>query len=82
MYFFQNKHGNVEVLSSKSVQLPAGTVLLPLPLSEVAPIAQKLGVDFAPAVIGFERKKDKRTVPRFGGIVVCEEFADVITEVG
>ena len=58
--------------------LPSGTVHLRLP--RLPPLVQKLGFDFAPAMTGFD-VKGGRAVPRFEGLVVCREHADVIMDV-
>ena len=58
--------------------LPPGTVHLRVP--RVVPIAKKLEIDFAPAMVGFEFRNG-RSIPVFDGIVVCAEFKDTILEV-
>lgn len=73
---FQNERGQVDVWSEKC--LPPGTVHLRVP--RVAPIAKKLEIDFAPAMVGFEFRNG-RCIPIFDGIVVCAEFKDAILEV-
>lgn len=72
----QNERGQVDVWSEKC--LPPGTVHLRLP--RVYLVAKKLGIDYAPAMIGFEFRKGGST-PVFEGIVVCTEFKDLILEV-
>ena len=72
----QNARGQIDVWSDKC--LPAGTVHLRLP--RLPPLVQKLGFDFAPAMVGFD-VKGGRAVPRFEGLVVCREHADVIMDV-
>lgn len=69
----RNERGNVDLWTEK--HLPGGTVHLDLP--RVSGIARKLGVDFAPAMVGFELKKG-RWIPIIKGIVVCEEFSESI----
>ncbi|XP_073293552.1 DNA repair protein RAD4 isoform X1 [Primulina huaijiensis] len=71
----KNERGQVEVWSEKC--LPPGTVHLPFP--RIQPVAKRLGIDFAPAMVGFEYRND-RSFPIFEGIVVCEEFNDSILE--
>lgn len=73
---FQNERGQVDVWSEKC--LPPGTVHLRLP--RVVPIAKRLEIDFAPAMVGFEFRNG-RSFPVFEGIVVCAEFKDAILEV-
>ncbi|TGZ82600.1 Rad4-domain-containing protein [Ascodesmis nigricans] len=57
--------------------IPQGAVHIRLP--RLAPLARKLGIDYADAVIGFEFKQ-QRAVPCIDGIVVAEEFEDVLRE--
>ncbi|XP_078444262.1 DNA repair protein Rad4 family isoform X2 [Wolffia australiana] len=71
----KNERGQVEVWSEKC--LPPGTVHLRLP--RLAAVARRLGVDFAPAMIGFEFRNG-RSYPVFEGIVICSEFKDAIME--
>lgn len=71
----RNERGQVDVWSEKCI--PPGTVHLRFP--GLVPVAQKLGIDFAPAMVGFEVRKG-RTFPVYDGIVVCEEFKDVIMD--
>eukprot|EP00897_Mesotaenium_endlicherianum_P006441 jgi/Mesen1/5825/ME000297S05027 len=70
-----NERGQVDVWSPKC--LPAGTVHLRLP--RLVPIANFFGIDFAPAMVGFE-VRGGRSVPRYEGIVVCREFKGVIRD--
>ncbi|XP_042474512.1 DNA repair protein RAD4-like isoform X1 [Zingiber officinale] len=71
----KNERGQVEVWSEKC--LPPGTVHLRLPRS--APVAKRLEIDFAPAMVGFDFRNG-RCVPMFDGIVVCSEFKNGILE--
>ncbi|KAF5960405.1 hypothetical protein HYC85_001614 [Camellia sinensis] len=71
----KNERGQVDVWSEKC--LPPGTVHLRLP--RVAPVAKRLDIDFAPAMVGFEFRNG-RSLPVFEGIVVCAEFKDAILE--
>jgi xeroderma pigmentosum group C-complementing protein len=70
----KNDRGNVEAPPLAKV-LPRGTVHLLLP--GLGPICKKLGVDFAPALTGFDRHGG-RMVPRIEGVVVCEEHEDAV----
>ena len=45
----------------------------------MAQAARQLGLDCAPAMVGFEIK-DGRPVPKFDGVVVCSEHAEILTE--
>lgn len=68
-------HGNVDLWTPE--HLPKGTVHIDLPYAKVA--ARKLGVDFAPAMTGFELRKG-RSVPKIEGVVVAAENADMIRD--
>ena len=65
--------GNVDARTP--ALLPEGTVHIPS--SAAAAAAKFLQVDFAHAFVGFERAKG-RPIPKLQGIVVCEEFADMV----
>ncbi|GAB4831576.1 hypothetical protein Ancab_005588 [Ancistrocladus abbreviatus] len=71
----KNERGQVDVWSEKC--LPLGTVHLKLP--RLVPVAKRLGIDFAPAMVGFEFRNG-RSMPVYEGIVVCAEFKDAILE--
>ncbi|KAF9592429.1 hypothetical protein IFM89_014919 [Coptis chinensis] len=71
----KNERGQVDVWSEKC--LPLGTVHLRLP--RVVPVAKRLEIDFAPAMVGFEFRNG-RSVPVYEGIVVCSEFNDAIIQ--
>ncbi|PHT30976.1 hypothetical protein CQW23_27313 [Capsicum baccatum] len=71
----KNERGQVDVWSEKC--LPPGTVHLRLP--RLVPVAQRLKIDFAPAMVGFEFRNG-RSLPVYEGIVVCTEFKDAILE--
>lgn len=43
-------------------------------------MAKRLGIDYAPAMVGFEFRSGRAT-PCYDGIVVCTEFRDIIVEV-
>lgn len=64
----KNSRGNVEV-PPLAQALPAGTVHLQLP--GVGGVCRRLGVDYAPALSGFE-VQGGRSVPKIDGVVVCE----------
>jgi xeroderma pigmentosum group C-complementing protein len=64
----KNDRGNVEVPPLVKA-LPGGTVHLALPL--VWQSCKKLGVDYAPALVGFE-VQGGRMVPKIEGVVICE----------
>ncbi|PSC69590.1 DNA repair complementing XP-C cells-like protein [Micractinium conductrix] len=72
----RNAHGNVEVPPFSAV-MPAGTVHLNHPY--LATVCKKLGVDYAPALTGFEPRSG-RSVPRIQGVVVCAEHAEAVME--
>ena len=58
--------------------LPSGTVHINLP--RIVPLAKKLEIDFAPAMVGYEIR-NRKTVPVFEGIVVCKEYESLLLEV-
>lgn len=71
----KNERGQVDVWSEKC--LPPGTVHLRLP--RLVQVARRLGIDFAPAMVGFDYRSG-RCLPVFEGIVVCAEFKNTILE--
>ncbi|GMH05162.1 hypothetical protein Nepgr_007002 [Nepenthes gracilis] len=71
----KNERGQVDVWSEKC--LPPGTVHLKLP--RLVPVAKRLDIDFAPAMVGFDFQNG-RSIPVYEGIVVCSEFKDAILE--
>ncbi|KAG6544886.1 hypothetical protein Mapa_013576 [Marchantia paleacea] len=71
----KNERGQVDCWSEYCI--PPGTVHLRFP--RLVPIVKALGIDFAPAMVGFEIRK-RRSVPMYEGVVVCEEFKDVIMD--
>lgn len=70
----KNDRGNVEI-PPFAFQMPHGTVHVDLP--NAAKVCKKLQIDFAPALTGFDIRGG-RSVPRIEGIVVCEEYQDVV----
>lgn len=68
-------HGNVDLWTPE--HLPKGTVHVNLPYARIA--ARRLGVDFAPAMTGFEPRRG-RPVPKIEGVVVAEENAELIRD--
>ncbi|KAL6862447.1 hypothetical protein ACP4OV_016788 [Aristida adscensionis] len=71
----KNERGQVDVWSEKC--LPPGTVHLRLP--RLFRVAKRLGIDYAPAMVGFDYRSG-RCLPVFDGIVVCTEFKSTILE--
>jgi xeroderma pigmentosum group C-complementing protein len=69
----RNEFGNVELFQPS--MLPIGCIHLRLPA--LARVANKLGIDCVPAVIGFDNAK-AGVVPVMDGYVVCEEFKEVL----
>ncbi|KAG6615628.1 DNA repair protein [Phytophthora cinnamomi] len=63
----KNQYGNIEIWSPAHV--PRGAVHLRLP--RIDAIAEALGIDFAPAVVGFE-VCNGRTMPKVAGIMVAQ----------
>eukprot|EP00644_Phytophthora_capsici_P001900 jgi/Phyca11/533537/estExt2_fgenesh1_pg.C_PHYCAscaffold_140132 len=62
----KNQYGNIEIWSP--AHIPKDAVHLRLP--RIDTIAESLGIDFAPAVVGFETRNG-RTMPKVSGIVVA-----------
>ncbi|GBG69118.1 hypothetical protein CBR_g3816 [Chara braunii] len=71
----KNERGQVDVWSEKCI--PPGTVHIRLP--RVHQVAIRLGIDFAPAMVGFEIKGG-RSVPVYDGAIICKEFEEVVLE--
>ncbi|KAF0899284.1 hypothetical protein E2562_015933 [Oryza meyeriana var. granulata] len=71
----KNERGQVDVWSEKC--LPPGTIHLRLP--RIFQVAKRLGIDFAPAMVGFDYRSG-RCLPVYDGIVVCSEFKNTILE--
>lgn len=71
----RNEYGNIEVYTPS--MLPAGTVHLQVP--GLLKLARKLDIDCAPAVIGWEHHSG-RSHPVIEGIVVCQQFQDVLMD--
>lgn len=71
----KNEYGNVELF--KPWMLPLGTVQLKV--NGLQRIARKLGIDVAPAMVGWDHHSG-RSHPMFDGVIVCEEFADTLME--
>ena len=71
----KNDRGNVEV-PPFATELPKGTVHIQFP--QIAKVCKRLEIDFAPALAGFDIRGG-RSVPRIDGVVVCEEFKDLVT---
>ena len=67
--------GHVELWTA--AHLPRGCVLLKSP--HVAAVARRLALDFAPAMVGFDYREG-RSVPKFDGVVVCAEHAELLSE--
>ncbi|GFR77071.1 DNA repair protein complementing XP-C cells-like protein [Elysia marginata] len=69
----KNEYGNVELF--KSWMLPLGTVQLKV--NGLQRIARKLGIDVAPAMVGWDHHSG-HSHPLFDGVIVCEEYADAL----
>ncbi|GAX72825.1 hypothetical protein CEUSTIGMA_g280.t1 [Chlamydomonas eustigma] len=67
----KNERGNVECPPLLPA-LPHGTVHLSQ-YPGIGGVCRSLGIDFAPALVGFEVQAG-RMLPKIDGIVVCEEF--------
>lgn len=71
----KNQYGNIELWSQ--AHIPRGGVHLQLP--RIDTLARDLGVDFAPAVVGFEVKNGK-TYPKMDGIVVAASAQELLLD--
>lgn len=72
----KNAYGNIDIFVPSMV--PEGAVWIKTPYAEDA--AKLLEIDYAPAVVGFKFDRRQAT-PRIEGIVVGEDFKDVIPQV-
>ncbi|WIA31781.1 hypothetical protein OEZ86_002653 [Tetradesmus obliquus] len=72
----RNEHGNVEV-PPFALQLPKGTRHIALPGAAAA--CRSLGIDYAPALVGFD-VQGGRNLPKIVGVVVCEEFEEAVVQ--
>lgn len=64
----------MEFFECSPALLPAGTEHIRG--DQISRVASKLGVDYAPALTGFEMKQG-RQVPVLDGIIVCKEHRQV-----
>lgn len=71
----RGEHGNVDLWTAD--HMPAGGAHVNLKMAKQA--ARRLGVDFAPAMTGFELRR-RRSVPRIEGVVVAKQFEDAVRE--
>ncbi|ETK92086.1 hypothetical protein L917_04319, partial [Phytophthora nicotianae] len=71
----KNKYGNIEIWSP--AHIPRGAVHLRLP--RIDSIAESLGIDFAPAVVGFE-VRNGRPMPKMSGIVVAQSHEEMLLD--
>lgn len=78
----RNDYGNLEVWDGQPQFVPAGATYIAEPFVEKA--AKHLGVQFVPAVVGFETQYAGMTAtrrPKFAGIVVLERDAPLVVDV-
>eukprot|EP00903_Cladosiphon_okamuranus_P010967 g10358.t1 len=73
----KNEYGNVEFFDCSPAFLPPGTEHVRG--NQIGRVAAKLGVDYAPALTGFESKQG-RQVPVLDGIIVCKEQSQMLRE--
>ncbi|CAN0199383.1 unnamed protein product [Pylaiella littoralis] len=73
----KNEYGNVEFFDCSPAFLPPGTEHVQG--DQVGRVAARLGVDYAPALTGFETKQG-RQVPVLDGIIVCKEHSQMLRE--
>jgi xeroderma pigmentosum group C-complementing protein len=71
----KNDRGNVELWSD--AHLPEGTVQIQL--QGASTICRKLGIDYAPALVGFEIRGG-RSVPVLDGIIICKEYEQSVRD--
>ncbi|KAL7993736.1 putative DNA repair protein Rad4 [Plasmopara halstedii] len=71
----KNQYGNIEIWSP--AHIPRNAVHLRLPRIET--IAESLGIDFAPAVVGFE-VRNGRPMPKVSGIVVAQSHESMLLD--
>jgi len=75
-----NKYGNIEIWKGNLALVPKGATFL---TNEDAPaaqtVAQRLELPYAKALVDFEIKKGN-SFPKFGGIIVLNEHAQLIRE--
>ncbi|KAJ3036180.1 hypothetical protein HDV00_003036 [Rhizophlyctis rosea] len=69
----KNSFGNVEVFHKKMVPVGAAHIQL----QGLGRIAKELGIDYAPAVVGFDFNKGRST-PDIKGVVVAKEFEEIL----
>lgn len=70
----KNDRGNVEAPPFAKA-LPGGTTHVDVPRAFAA--CRRLGVDHAPALVGFEASRGGM-LPKISGVVVCSEHADAV----
>lgn len=71
----RGSHGNVDLWSPE--HLPKGTLHITAPYAKMA--ARKLGIDFAPAMTGFEIRGG-RSIPKIEGVVVAADNGDLVVD--
>lgn len=71
-----NQYGNLEIWTPKHT--PIGATHLTIPHVEEA--AKSMGIHHVRAVVGFE-KRDGRVVPRYNGIVVCDNVVSLLQDI-
>ncbi|KAF1778822.1 Rad4 beta-hairpin domain 3 [Phytophthora cactorum] len=65
------------MVDGRSAHVPRGAVHLHLP--RIDAIAESLGIDFAPAVVGFE-VRNGRPMPKMSGIVVAQSHEEMLLD--
>ncbi|CAM9124322.1 unnamed protein product [Scytosiphon promiscuus] len=73
----KNEYGNVEFFDCSPAFLPPGTAHVRG--DQISRVASQLGVDYAPALTGFETKQG-RQVPVLDGIIVCKEQSQMLRD--
>lgn len=72
----KNSYGNIDVYVPSMI--PEGAVLISTPFASDA--AKLIGIDYAPAVVGFKFERRGAT-PKIEGVVVAEEFKEAVESV-
>merc|ERR1712150_420113 len=71
----RNEYGNVELF--RPWMLPKNTIHIPIPNLSI--VAKKLGIDCAPAMVGWEFISGSMK-PMYDGVVVCEDTKDFLMD--
>lgn len=70
----KNAYGNLDVYTDSMI--PEGGALVTLKFAIQA--AKLLGIDYSPAVVGFDFGRKSSSKPKVGGVVVAKEFEEAV----